>query len=249
MDAPQRKQIPKPGDYKPDEKFPAGHRYAGRLRCSGWNGTKGRQCLNLPAKGRNVCRYHGGTTKQGTDHPNFKHGKYFKALKGHSWAERYVEHLDDPERLSLADEIALMRVRVEETLTQIDTTATLDILERLEVEATGLLKAFHDGDPAAIATHTNAIYKMTVAARESRSAEKQLDRHLDRTANLVTREAQRQAKNEELFTISAVIGLVVRMAEIFRLSVVKHADARQAGLILDDTEAGMDRQMLISGGS
>ena len=248
MDAPQRKQIPKPDDYKPDEKFAVGHRYEGRARCSGWNGTAGRQCLNLPAKARNVCRYHGGSTKQGAAHPNFTHGKYIKALSGHSWAARYVEHLDDPDRLSLTDEIALMRVRIEEILSQIDTTATLDVLERLESEAIILLKAFSDGDSAAIHTHTNAIYNMIVAARKSRSAEEQLDRHFDRTANLVTREAQRQAKNEELFTISTVIGMVVRLSEIFGLSVLKHTDARQADLILDDTEAGIDRQMLMIAG-
>ncbi len=49
MDAPQRKQIPKPDDYKPDEKFAVGHRYEGRARCSGWNGTAGRQ---LPRQDR-----------------------------------------------------------------------------------------------------------------------------------------------------------------------------------------------------
>lgn len=249
MDAAIKKQIPKPDTYKPEPKFAKGHRYAGRDRCPGWNGTHGRQCLNLPAKGRNVCRYHGGSTKRGVEHHSFKHGRYSAALEGHGWAARYVDHLNDPDRLSLADEIAIMNVRIEETMAQIDTTATLDILKRIEEQASLLLTAFLEGDAKAIQARTNTIYNMTVAARQAREAEQQLDQHFDRVANLVTREAQREAKREELFTIQAVIGLVVRMADIFREAVVKHVEPKEATLILNETEQGMDRQMLSAGGN
>ncbi len=243
------KRHAKPDAFVPYSTFLKGERFPGRPRCIAWSSRNGRQCEQSPLKGKTICRSHGGAANNvGRHNPNYKHGKYIKALSGHSWAARYVEHLDDPDRLSLTDEIALMRVRIEEILSQIDTTATLDVLERLESEAIILLKAVSDGDSAAIHTHTNAIYNMIVAARKSRSAEEQLDRHFDRTANLVTREAQRQAKNEELFTISTVIGMVVRLSEIFGLSVLKHTDARQADLILDDTEAGIDRQMLMIAG-
>lgn len=171
-----------------------------------------------------------------------------KALKNNAWADHYMAYLDDPERASLAREIALMRSRVDETIAQIDTTATKDVLTRLEVQGRALLDSFDSGDGKAIATEANLLYIMIAQALEAKVMESELDKLLDRTTNMVQFEARHEAKKEEAYTINAVIALVLKMAAIFQDAVIAHVtDERQAIRVLEEAEAGIDKEMVISG--
>lgn len=61
------------------------------------------------------CRIHGGATPSGIALPQFRTGRYSKALPG-GLRERYEQALGDEELLSLRDEVALLDARIAETL-------------------------------------------------------------------------------------------------------------------------------------
>lgn len=61
---------------------------------------------------------HGGKSLRGADHPNFKTGRYSKALP-HRLLRSYEKGLDHPALISMRDEVALL---------------DLKILERVEAE-------------------------------------------------------------------------------------------------------------------
>jgi hypothetical protein len=95
-------------------------------------------CKN-PAMANGRCRMHGGLTPRGTDLPQFKHGRYSKALPDRM-VERYEQALADEERHDLADEIALSEMKVDDLLRKMDRGESDELwieLRRLERKMRG----------------------------------------------------------------------------------------------------------------
>lgn len=90
--------------------------------CEGKN-RRGEPCGHAPTPGRPFCRHHGGRVKAGKAHPNYKNGRTSryvpKALRG-----AYAESLSDPQRLSLAREIAILDARLQQLYQSLDTKGT-----------------------------------------------------------------------------------------------------------------------------
>src|SRR5215210_2202001 len=85
------------------------------MQCRAHSKRSGERCKNYAVRGRELCRMHGGTVKRGVDSPNFKRGRYSKAMPGHL-TERYRASLQDEERHDLRDEIALSEAKVSDCL-------------------------------------------------------------------------------------------------------------------------------------
>jgi hypothetical protein len=51
-------------------------------QCTATSKLSGERCRNYACQGRHTCRMHGGTSRRGRDHPNYKSGKYSTVLKG-----------------------------------------------------------------------------------------------------------------------------------------------------------------------
>ena len=77
--------------------------------------------------GRTVCRHHGGKTLVGPAHPNFKHGRYSKAVPG-GLREAYETALHDPELLSTREEQALFAARIGEVLGRLDASPGMEAM-------------------------------------------------------------------------------------------------------------------------
>jgi hypothetical protein len=82
--------------------------------------TTGMPCKKLAVNGYDVCGTHGGLTPRGTASVHYQG-------KGHSrnlptrLADKYQEAISNPELLSLRSDIALLDVRIAETIENIDT--------------------------------------------------------------------------------------------------------------------------------
>lgn len=70
-------------------------------------------------RGRTVCLAHGGRTPRGAASPSFKTGRYSRSMPGTLVAD-YERALNDPQLLSLRDDIALMDAMILSTLGQLD---------------------------------------------------------------------------------------------------------------------------------
>jgi hypothetical protein len=92
-----------------------------RRVCGALN-RSGRPCQRAPAaNGR--CNLHGGKSLAGIASPTFKHGRrsvYLKLLP-REIGSRYKACLDDPELVSLKEELALQKARIAELCGQLNT--------------------------------------------------------------------------------------------------------------------------------
>lgn len=86
------------------------------MQCQAKSKNTGVQCRRSAVNGKRVCTVHGGLTPSGIASPNFKHGRYSKHMKHLPpvYQESYMEHLANPDLMSLRDDIALMDSRVDE---------------------------------------------------------------------------------------------------------------------------------------
>lgn len=77
-------------------------------------------CDNLPLPGRNRCKFHGGASPRGAEHPCYTGRGYSKDLPTRL-ADRLKQSLEDPELTSLHSEIALIDARLGELLSGLPT--------------------------------------------------------------------------------------------------------------------------------
>jgi hypothetical protein len=57
--------------------------YGEDRRCSAMSKQARRRCRQLAAPGRSVCRFHGGASLRGKDHPAYEHGDATQAARAH----------------------------------------------------------------------------------------------------------------------------------------------------------------------
>src|SRR5437660_2027536 len=91
---------------------PNGHQHGavtGR-RCKAKSQRTGEQCKQLAMVGMEVCRFHGGATPCGPRLPQFKHGRYSKAIPK-ELRQAYQRAEADAELLSLKADVAWMEAR------------------------------------------------------------------------------------------------------------------------------------------
>ena len=50
-------------------------------QCTAKSKRSGQRCRNYACKDRQTCRMHGGTSRRGRDHPNYKSGEYSKVFR------------------------------------------------------------------------------------------------------------------------------------------------------------------------
>lgn len=100
-------------------------------QCAGISHTTGERCRRPAMKGRNHCKFHGGTAAISVANPNFKTGKYSKYIPG-SMLESYTTAERDPELLSMKSEIALAEARVIALLARVDTGESGKIWQELK---------------------------------------------------------------------------------------------------------------------
>lgn len=101
------------------------------IRCSAMSKQSGEQCGNFVAKGKKVCRIHGGRTPSGAAAPAFVTGFYSRAMPA-NLAERYMEALKDPELIELRREAALSSALIERGLARLDTGESGTHWDRLQ---------------------------------------------------------------------------------------------------------------------
>ncbi len=92
----------------------------------------GQPCRNFPVTGRKRCRMHGGKSRKGTDHPNFRHGIYSEHA-GES-LKKIIEQLSGQHSEDLINpeaEINLMRALILASEALKKDFADLEDLERI----------------------------------------------------------------------------------------------------------------------
>lgn len=91
------------------------------MQCTAKSKQSGEQCKRHAVPGKQVCVIHGGKSRSGTAHPNFKHGIYMQRDKNLSTLGQMVEkHLTGDDPVALREEMALLRARIEQLFSYAD---------------------------------------------------------------------------------------------------------------------------------
>lgn len=89
-------------------------------KCTATSKRTGQQCGAWAAPGRDVCRWHGGTTPRGLAHPATTHGRFSKDLPTRILAD-YEAARTDPDLVALREEIAVVTAREADLARRVDT--------------------------------------------------------------------------------------------------------------------------------
>lgn len=91
---------------------------------------KGARCQAARIKGKNYCKWHGGTSVAGQRHAGTKHGLYSKYMP-RNIVGAYEQAINDQELLSLRSGVAIVETRICELLSQLTSDQAPDLWRQL----------------------------------------------------------------------------------------------------------------------
>jgi len=175
-------------------------------------------CKKPVERGRSRCRIHGGATPRGIASPHFVHGKYSQDLPPQLLL-RYLEARDDPELLSLRDDVAVLEALIKEKFAQIrdgetgpDWTAVLNQFE-------DLVDNFQTWDWT---KQEQALRELGALLTDRRNEAVVLDEILglmDQKARLAMAEHKRLVRLQQTMTVEQALTLASILADIVRRNV------------------------------
>lgn len=185
-----------------------------KQRCGARNGD-GTRCRNILPTGEGRCHAHTVVPPHGIDVPAFKHGRYSRYLRLDA-ALRYLETRDDPDLLSLHEDVALVSHRVGELLAQVTTGesgAAWKQIIRLWKEF-GRHRA--SGNVVKMQETLELLDEPLRAGAEAHAAWEELGLQLDRRARLADAEARRLKQMQATLTVEEVMDLLKTILDVLQ---------------------------------
>jgi hypothetical protein len=180
------------------------------------------------------CKFHGGASLRGPDLPQFKHGRYSK-LFPKEVRKRFEEAQDDPERLSLEEDVSLIQAHIADVAANLDVRDSAEFRARLR-EAWGryqaIISAKEIDSEKAIAARANLG---TIIANGADDAERwsELIDLIERKANVSAKEWKRQTDMQSVISLGQAMVLMQALLD----SVIRNVGDRAIlGRIMKDVQ-------------
>lgn len=170
-------------------------------------------CMKLPVIGRTRCFKHGGGTPIGAASPQFKHGRRSKYLPGNV-AALYQSALDNPELMSLRDEIALIDTWINQRIERTAWGETRDRWETVIASTREINKAVASGDPSMLASAVEALTKVANAQSQSEHMMDDVVELIERRRRLVDSQAKMESSLQQNITAERAVLLVAALSDI-----------------------------------
>lgn len=182
------------------------------------------------ANGR--CRLHGGATPRGSVYPQFKDGRYSKALP-ERLAARYAAAEADPELLNLRSEIALVESLSTDALTSLDTGGAFTVFADLRRDWQQLLRLQANGKTAEAGVVLKQIGEGIERGASAGQTLDALTRLIDQRRKLVESEQKRLVAMQQILTTEQAMTFVGVVMGAVKAHVT---DAKQLSAISRDIE-------------
>ncbi len=200
-------------------------------RCAAQSKLSGNRCQATAVAGSLLCRSHGGLQAKGAASPQYRDGSRSQALPLRLQAQ-YQAAMQDPDLLSLRQDLGVLELRVTELLGRLDTgesSATWQQVQDLGAQIDGALK---DGNPAAATQYLAQLQEVTGAAVAGSEAWQELRAVLRDRATLATLEQKRLLEVQGTVPVEAF------------LAMLGHLMQRLQGILLTSLEAHLARSLL-----
>ena len=147
------------------------------------------------------CHNHGGASKKGAEHANFKHG--FRSKDAPIYLmQRYQSFLNNPERQSLQHEIALSQALVADSLSRLYRGESGEAWKQLQTTFEGVIKAIRSEDQAAITEALNNHYVVIRRGGNDEAARRELRAALELTGKLKERDLKREKDLHQMISLN-----------------------------------------------
>lgn len=158
---------------------------------------------------------HGGTQPVGPASPNWKDGRHSRVLPK-QLLQDYQASLDDPDRLLLTSEIALLDARINELLQVVDTRESGRIWSELQKRVTALEAGQAAKNPVAVATAQFEILLLIREGHAEWTAWGDVIELIERRRKLVESERKRLVEAQQVVAVDQALALLGLMVEAVR---------------------------------
>lgn len=200
------------------------HDENGKAICGAIN-RKGTECRNAPMEnGR--CKYHGGLTPKGPNHPNFIHGRYSKYLP-ESMSIIVDDMMTSPDHLNQREQIAILDALLVENLREVHVGGGGEIWDQLKKLKDDYIRAQNRKRPADMVVIVNEVmdviesgYGRILAMREARDT-------IESRRRVTESERKRRIEEDEMIPVDRVVVLLTRIGDTIQRH-VSEEDSRRA---------------------
>lgn len=186
-------------------------------------------------KGREYCRTHGGKTKVGPAHPNFKEGRNSRYVPA-SLRATYDQIKGNPEELSLDHEISLLSARLDQVMQKLGTGETERTWRDLREKWREFIAAVKQQDGQTQNDLLPDLNRLIGRGYSDVTAWNEAASLMTRIERLKTSERRRIVEAREVTSVEHVMALLTANLEAFVKSVERNVDGEAAGRIIDDAQ-------------
>jgi hypothetical protein len=168
------------------------------------------------------CWKHGGNSLKGAMSRSFKHGLYSKYMKL-QLAERLLETAEDPELLSLRQDVALVTDRIGDLLDRVQSGESGAAWRLLKRHWTDFRRFRTAGNVAKMQEALELLAEPLERGFADHAAWEELGLQLDRRARLAEQEQRRMEKMQATLTVEEAMGLLGTVLDVLRRHVTDQA--------------------------
>jgi hypothetical protein len=157
--------------------------------------------------GTGVCYVHGGMSRKGIAHPNFKTGRYSKYLP-RRLARRYREAASDTELLSVGAETALLQTRIGDLLSRLNTRGGGTSWERLREAWASVDAAMRAGEVGRVEVALADLGRLIEQGASDEETWREVADLIDRKARVAAKEWKRLVDLRQVITLEEGMALI-----------------------------------------
>lgn len=203
-------------------------------RCTAKAKQTQEQCKSPAMIGKTTCQYHGGKSLSGITSPTYKTGRYSKNLPTRL-AARYQQAIDDPELITLRDEVALLDSRISEVILKIDTGEAGAIWKELRETYADMQAATRQGDSDGVKQALSSLNSLIKNGAADYQQWGEIATLIEGRRKLVESESKRQQILMTMMTAEQTMMLVSVIQDV----VMRNVDDRATRLAIQNELNGI----------
>ena len=199
--------------------------------CTATSKQSGQRCKRRPAKGRTVCSMHGGKSRVGPASPQWKGGIHSEYLPKRL-LDDYRASLDNPDKLVLDENIALIDARLSDLLRRVDSGESGQLWRDLREARQAYAKAKRSKDPTAMAEAITTMCDLIDRGHLDSAAWAEIADFIERRRKLVESERKRLVEAQQVIHVAQAAALMALMVDAVQRQV---RDEDALGAIVEES--------------
>jgi hypothetical protein len=180
-------------------------------QCTATSKRTRERCRAQAITGRTVCRHHGGKTPLGPASPHWVDGRFSRILPKRL-LDDYLTSLNDPEKLALEAELAVIDARIKDVLSRVDSGESGRLWSELRVAWDSSAATRRAGDLDEMDVRLRVVGELITAGHTDWAAWADVLNLIRDRQRLVESERKRLVEAQQVISVDqamAVLGLLV----------------------------------------